>query len=217
MAMVRWCSELSRIAVRTLIGMSSQLAGIPRPEARTGYFLPCFFHFAKYSSSGAPELSRPQDFACDCSSIEPEQEKRRRLVRLYDFRRTAQTFGAAPPELRWPGSIVARSSMSSASMCSVGPRIVTRGPTYPAIGISSNYADIALVRLPALGEWPANWIKVLTVFPVKAYSTRVAADPPGATRSAATSRLIGTYRGSRNDSFGLDSQASFNTCSADAV
>jgi hypothetical protein len=31
------------------------------------------------------------------------------------------------------------------------------------------------------------------------------------------SRLIGTYRGSRDDSFGLHSQASFNTGSADAV
>ena len=32
-----------------------------------------------------------------------------------------------------------------------------------------------------------------------------------------TSRLIGTYRGSRDDSFGLHSQASFNTGNADAV
>ena len=31
------------------------------------------------------------------------------------------------------------------------------------------------------------------------------------------SRLIGTYRGSRDDNFGLCSQASFNTGSADAV
>jgi hypothetical protein len=32
-----------------------------------------------------------------------------------------------------------------------------------------------------------------------------------------TSRLIGTYRGSRDDSLRLRSQASFNTGSADAV
>jgi len=36
-------------------------------------------------------------------------------------------------------------------------------------------------------------------------------------RSLPTSRLVGTYRGSRDDSFGLHSQVSFNTGSADAV
>ena len=41
--------------------------------------------------------------------------------------------------------------------------------------------------------------------------------PESAIALVNTDRLIGTYRGSRDDSFGLHGQASFNTGSADAV
>jgi hypothetical protein len=47
----------------------------------------------------------------------------------------------------------------------------------------------------------------------------LSADPEGANLARVAGRwpTIGSYRGSRDDSFGLHSQASFNTGSADAV
>jgi hypothetical protein len=56
-------------------------------------------------------------------------------------------------------------------------------------------------------EFHLGWIRELV--PISAPARTVAL--------LTTSRFVGTYRGSRDDSFGLRSQASFNTGSADAV